>query len=54
MEQYLNNASPTGFEKEGQKLWLDYIDPYIDEWELDNYGTAYGIINPGQEYFLVC
>lgn len=53
MELYLNNASPTGFEKEGQKLWLDYIDPYIDEWELDNYGTAYGIINPGKEYKVV-
>ena len=25
LEQYLNNASPTGFESEGQKLWLDYI-----------------------------
>ena len=53
MELYLNNASPTGFEKEGQKLWLDYLDPYIDEWELDNYGTAYGIINPGKEYKVV-
>ena len=25
LEAYLNNASPTGFETEGQKLWLDYI-----------------------------
>ena len=53
MKKYLNNASPTGFEKEGQKIWLDYITPYIDEWELDNYGTLYGIINPGQEYKVV-
>ena len=27
LEKYLNNASPTGFESEGQKLWLDYIKP---------------------------
>jgi putative aminopeptidase FrvX len=50
---YLNNASPTGYEMPGQKIWLDYIKPYIDEWHLDNYGTAYGIINPGQDYRVV-
>ena len=53
LKNYLNNASPTGFEAPGQKLWLDYIDPYIDEWKLDNYGTAYGIINPGKDYKVV-
>lgn len=53
MKKYLNNASPTGFEKEGQKIWLEYITPFIDEWELDNYGTLYGIINPGQDYKVV-
>jgi putative aminopeptidase FrvX len=50
---YLNNASPTGFEVSGQKLWLDYIKPYIDESFLDNYGTAYGVINPGTGYKVV-
>jgi putative aminopeptidase FrvX len=50
---YLNNASPTGFEAEGQKLWLEYLRPYIDEWHLDNYGTAYGVINPGQPFRVV-
>ena len=50
---YLNNASPTGFEAEGQKLWLDYLRPYIDEWHLDNYGTAYAVINPGQPFRVV-
>ena len=50
---YLNNASPTGYEMPGQKLWLDYLKPFIDEWHLDNYGTAYGVINPGQDYRVV-
>ncbi|MBL7818402.1 MAG: M42 family metallopeptidase [Saprospiraceae bacterium] len=50
---YINNASPTGFEASGQKLWVDYIRPYIDEWHLDNYGTAYAIINPNQPYKVV-
>ena len=31
LEDYLNNCSPTGFESEGQKMWLDYIKPYIDD-----------------------
>lgn len=53
LRKYLNNASPTGFEAPGQKLWLDYIKPYIDDWQVDNYGTAYGIINPGKEYRVV-
>ena len=53
LQSYLNNASPTGFEAPGQKLWLKYIEPYIDEWQVDNYGTAYGIINPGTDYKVV-
>ncbi len=51
--KYLNNNSPTGFESPGQKIWLEYLKPYIDEWHLDNYGTAYGVINPGQDYKVV-
>lgn len=53
LENYLNNASPTGFETEGQKLWLDYIKPYIDDYWVDNYGTVVGIVNPEAEYKVV-
>ena len=53
LRRYLNNASPTGYESSGQQLWLQYLEPFIDEWQLDNYGTAYGIINPGQDYKVV-
>ncbi|MBB3698573.1 M20/M25/M40 family metallo-hydrolase [Flammeovirga yaeyamensis] len=51
--KYLNNASPTGFEAEGQKIWLDYIKPYVDETYVDNYGTAVGIVNPDAPYKVV-
>jgi len=51
--EYLNNASPTGYEAPGQKLWLAYIREYIDEYEIDTYGTVYGVINPGQDYKVV-
>ena len=53
LANYLNNASPTGFEVEGQKLWLSYIKPYIDEYFTDNYGTVVGVINPKAAYKVV-
>ena len=53
LEKYLNNPSPTGFESEGQKLWLDYMTPYVDEYIVDNYGSVAGIINPGKKYKVV-
>lgn len=52
-EKYINNASPTGFEWSGQRLWLDYLKPYVDEVYTDNYGTAVGVINPKAEYKVV-
>lgn len=53
LEKYLNTAAPTGYEKEGQKVWIDYIKPYVDKIEIDNYGTAYGVINPDAKYKVV-
>lgn len=50
---YLNNASPTGFESSGQQIWLDYIRPYIDDHMVDVYGTAVGIVNPKASYRVV-
>lgn len=51
--KYLNNASPTGFESPGQKLWLDYVKPYIDTYEVDTYGSVVGVINPEAKYKVV-
>ena len=53
LESYLNNPSPTGFESEGQKLWLDYLKPYIDDYIVDTYGTVVGIVNPEAKYKVV-
>ncbi|ERJ59634.1 M42 family metallopeptidase [Sphingobacterium paucimobilis] len=52
-EKYINNPSPTGFEWAGQRLWLDYLKPFVDETYIDNYGTAVGIINPKAKYKVV-
>lgn len=53
LESYLNNASPTGYEWTGQKLWMDYLKPYVDEFITDTYGTAVGVINPKAKYKVV-
>jgi len=53
LERYINTSAPTGFESEGQKVWLDYIKPYIDEYFVDTYGTAVAVINPKSEYKVV-
>jgi putative aminopeptidase FrvX len=50
---YLNNASPTGFESSGQQIWLDYIRPYIDQHIVDVYGTVVGVVNPKAKYKVV-
>lgn len=53
MEKYLNNAAPTGYEWDGQKLWMDYLKPYVDEFITDTYGTAVAVINPRARYKVV-
>lgn len=53
LEKYLNNPSPTGFESAGQKMWLEYLKPYIDEYMVDTYGSVVGIINPKARYKVV-
>lgn len=53
LEQYLNNASPTGYEWGGQKLWMDYLKPYVDEFITDTYGSAVAVINPEAAYRVV-
>ena len=53
LAKYLNNASPTGYEWDGQKLWMNYLKPYVDEFITDTYGTAVGVINPKAKYKVV-
>jgi len=53
LENYLNNAAPTGYESGGQKIWMEYLKPYLDEFITDIYGTAVGVINPKAKYKVV-
>ena len=53
LEKYLNNSSPTGYEANGQKIWMEYLKPYVDDFITDVYGTAVGVINPESKYKVV-
>lgn len=53
LRNYINTPSPVGFESSGQKLWLEYIKPYVDTHFVDPYGTAVGVINPNEPFKVV-
>jgi len=53
LRKYINTPSPTGFESGGQKLWMDYIKPHVDEMFTDAYGSVAGIINPTEKFKVV-
>ncbi len=52
-ERLINTPSPTWFERTGQKVWLNYITPYVDETFVDTYGSAVATINPKGNYKVV-
>ncbi|HLI93733.1 MAG TPA: hypothetical protein VKU83_08995, partial [Puia sp.] len=53
LHRYIDNASPVGFESSGQKIWLDYLKPYVDTQFTDPYGTAVGVVNPNAPFKVV-
>jgi putative aminopeptidase FrvX len=53
LKKYLNTPSPVGFESEGQKIWIEYLKPYIDTYFTDAYGTGVGVINPKAPFKVV-
>ena len=53
LRNYINTPSPVGFESSGQKLWLEYIKPFVDTHFTDPYGTAVGVINPTAAFKVV-
>jgi putative aminopeptidase FrvX len=53
LKKYLNTPSPVGFESGGQKIWLEYLKPYIDSYFTDAYGSAVGVINPDAKFRIV-
>jgi len=40
----LNTPSPTGFEAEGQKVWLNYLSRFSDTVDNDAYGNGWATL----------
>jgi putative aminopeptidase FrvX len=53
LRTYINTASPVGAESNGQKVWLNYVKPFVDKTFTDPYGTAVGVINPDKNFKVV-
>src|ERR1041384_2265712 len=53
LKNYINTPSPVGFESRGQKVWLNYLSPFVDKTFTDAYGTAVGVINPSKAFKVV-
>jgi len=45
--ELLSTPSPSGWEVNVQKKWLDYVRPFADEVHSDSYGNCHAILNPG-------
>ncbi|WP_121355177.1 M42 family metallopeptidase [Flavisolibacter nicotianae] len=52
-KNYINTPSPVGFESNGQRLWINYVKPFVDNIFTDPYGTAVGVINPDAPFKVV-
>src|ERR1700755_1231639 len=53
LKRYIDNPSPVGFESSGQKIWLEYLKPYVDTYFTDPHGTAVGVVNPDAPFKVV-
>jgi len=43
LEELLSASTPSGFETEGQRRWLEYVSPFADETRVDAYGNAVAV-----------
>ncbi len=53
LAKYIDTPSPSGQEVEAQKVWLQTIEPLVDNVLVDNYGNTVGIINPKAKFSVV-
>ncbi|MFC4552663.1 MULTISPECIES: M20/M25/M40 family metallo-hydrolase [Halorussus] len=47
LERLLTTPSPSGFEVEGQRVWVDYVSEFADEVRTDAYGNAVAVLEGG-------
>jgi putative aminopeptidase FrvX len=53
IKEYIKNAAPSGDEVSGQRMWLEYIKPFVDSHFADYYGNAAALINADETFKVV-
>lgn len=48
LNQYLNTDSPSTFEVEAQKIWIDYVKQFTNNYQTDNYCNAFTVLKTKQ------
>jgi endoglucanase len=46
LTRLLNTPTPSSEEARGQRVWLNYLQPFADSVETDTYGNAIAVLNP--------
>src|SRR3982751_4172317 len=47
LRKLVNTPSPSGHERRGQRVWLDYVKQFADETFSDHYGNCVAVLNKG-------
>jgi putative aminopeptidase FrvX len=53
LDELLTTPSPSGFETQGQRVWVDYVSDFADEVQIDEYGNAVAVVGDGDTEVLV-
>ncbi|QFU82914.1 M20/M25/M40 family metallo-hydrolase [Natronorubrum aibiense] len=48
LDELLETATPSGFETAGQRLWIEYVEEFVDEVRTDEYGNAVAVVEGGE------
>lgn len=43
LDELLRTASPSGFERDGQQVWMEYVETFAEEVRMDAYGNAVAV-----------
>ncbi|MFB6110901.1 MAG: M20/M25/M40 family metallo-hydrolase [Halobacteriaceae archaeon] len=53
LDELLMTPSPSGFETEGQRVWVEYVSEFADDVRVDEYGNAVAVYAGGDTEVLI-
>jgi endoglucanase len=49
LQALLETATPSGYERAGQRVWIDYVSEFADDVHTDAYGNAVAVLEGGED-----